>query len=114
MTDGGHEENRAVYRKKFFDHAIPYEFAEPAWHLFLEKKVGYMDYSMLDEQDRVTGYRSSTAAAERTQGNRTPGADQRFNNLPGGAGDDDDWDIDCGVGGESVQRAVMERRIKNL
>lgn len=40
-----------------------------------------MEYSMLDEQDRLLGYRISAVAPKEAQGNSTPGADPNIESF---------------------------------
>lgn len=69
---------------------MPREFSERAWHVFSEKGDDYTEYSMLDEQGRVMGRRTSTVAAVATQGNFLPFLDSNIANLPEGVDEDDD------------------------
>lgn len=65
-------------------------FAERDGQLFFENGEDYTDYLMLEEQDRVTGYRNSVVALEGGEGNLAPGADANVNNLLKGVDVDDD------------------------
>lgn len=93
VTNGDHEEICPVFRKEFADRGMSYKLVERASNLFLEKKIDYTVYPMLDDQDRVTGYRSSPAVSEGEQGNLTPGADRRFSDLPKSADNDDNGNL---------------------
>lgn len=56
VTKGSHDKFRSVYREVFADRGMYWHFDERACHLFLEKRVDYTVYPMLEEQARVTGY----------------------------------------------------------
>lgn len=57
---------------------------------------------MLEKQNGVTGYRSSSMASEVAQENLIPGGDQNIDNVSEGVDYGDDWDVDGAVCGESV------------
>lgn len=69
---------------------------------------------MLDKQDHVIGYRSSSAASEGGKKNFTSGANPRFNDLPEGDDDDDDWELDDTVGDKAFPRVGMKRNLRDL
>lgn len=57
VTKKGHEEIHLVSCEELVDHGVSREFAEQICHLFHGKSDDYMEYPMLEEQARVTGYR---------------------------------------------------------
>lgn len=66
---------------------------------------------MLEKQNRVTGYRNSSAVSEYGQGNLTPAVDPDINNLFQGDDDDDDLDLDDVTDRESAQRVGVKRKL---
>lgn len=69
---------------------------------------------MLDAQVRVTGHRSRPEASGGVQGNLTPSANPNIDNLPEVFDDDDDWNFDGVIGGESAQRGVVKLLLQDL
>lgn len=65
---------------------------------------------MSEEQDHLSGCRDCLVVSERCQGNLTPGADPNIHNLPEGLDDDDNWDFNGAIGGDSVQCAALKRK----
>lgn len=84
---------------------------EWASHSFLEKVHDYIEYLILEEQNRVRGYYCSSVASERGQRNLMLGVDPNIAHLPGGVNKDDDWDLDAAIGGEFLQRVAVKRKL---
>lgn len=114
MTDGCHDEIRPVCREGFVNCSMLRFLAEWAWHLFLENGEDYMKYPMVVEKDRVTSCRNSPVASEGVQGNLTPGAEPNIDKLPEGVDENEDWDFDGAISGESSQYVGMKRKLQKL
>lgn len=108
-TQGSHDEIRPVYRKTLADRTWLAIFRIAAFPLFLEKSHNYTEYLMLDEQDRLIGFRCSPVASERVQGNLTPCAEPNFDALPQTSNENEDRSFDVALGGDSAQRVGVMR-----
>lgn len=114
VIEGGHDDIRLVYRGKFADRGMSYIFTQCVWRLFLEKGEDYTEYPILEEKARVMGYRDGPVASEETHGYLKSGADIIFEKLPKGVEDDDDWDFDGAIDGESAQDVDIKRKLQDL
>lgn len=113
-TESVHADIHPVYRGELANRGMSRNFAELASHLLLEKCDDYTEYSMLDEQDRVSGYRNRPVASERAQENITSAANPNIDNLLKGVDDDDDLDFDGAIDVESAQRDCVKRYLQDL
>lgn len=65
---------------------------------------------MLEELDRVSGYRDSRVVWKGGHGNQMSGAGPDINNLSLSIDGDDDCNFDGAIGGEFVQRVRVKRK----
>lgn len=112
VTDSGQNDVRPVSRETFADRGKSNCFAERAWQFFLGKRGDY--YSVLEEQDCVTGYWDSPVISEGGQGNLTPGADSNIVKLPEVFDEDENCDLDGATGGECAHRDGVKRKLLDL
>lgn len=80
---------------------------------FFEKCYDYMRFSMLEGQDRFTGYRNGLVNLEGDKGNQTPGEDP-IDKLPESIDGDDDWDFTSAMDREFAQRVSVKWKLQNL
>lgn len=69
---------------------------------------------MLEEQERVSGYQDGPVVSEGGRSKLTPGTDPNIAKLLKVVDDDDDWDFNNAIGGGSVHRGCVKRKMLNL
>lgn len=85
------------------------DFAEQARHAFSEDCGAFTNYSILNGQDRIGGYRNIPVAFKGAQGNLTPEWDPNFGTRPEVSDDDKYCVFDVIIGGQSVQHVTARR-----
>lgn len=80
----------------------------------MEKEDDNTKYSILEKQDRLSGYLDSPVVLESIQSNLTPRADPVIDNLPEGVGDDNAWNFDGAICEEFAQRVGVKRKLLDL
>lgn len=114
VTRGGHAEVCPIHREEFADRGMSRLFAERGWQFLLEMGDDYTMYPMLEDRDRVAGWRNSLVVSECGQKNLSPGADLNVDNFPKGVDGKKDWDFIGSIGGDSAQCVGRKRNLTNL